>query len=149
MRLIPAVVMIFIASYTNLAVSATIYKCKDDKGKLIFQQTACNEKNVMGDSDAHNLWKEMRVLASEGKGILNWLGADLESIKQCNRDIKVYEKKVLKLKNRVSRVELDHKQLAKAYAYLKECAVCKTSAASNCIAAEASLEKAVSNLTEW
>lgn len=148
MRLVQVVLVIVLVSYSCLASSSTIYKCKGADGKLMFQQTACAEKNVIGGTDAHKLWKEMGLLATEGKGILNSLAPNIESIKQCNRDIKLYEKKILKLKKRVSKVALEHKDLAKAYTYLTECAVCKTSAESNCNAAKKSLEKAVINLTE-
>lgn len=148
MKLILAIIVLLVSSHISMA-DTTIYKCKDNNGRLIFQQTACDDKNIMGDTDVHKLWGEMRVLTAEGKGILGMLSADLESIKQCHRDIAVFKKNILALKSRVAVIEKSHKDILQAYDYLMRCAECRTSAESNCNAAEKSLEKAVSNLTEW
>jgi hypothetical protein len=129
--------------------SETVYKCRGENGRIVFQQVACDESNVTGDSVAHNLWRKMRALSSEGKNILSSLGADVESIKQCKRDILVFNEKVDALSSSVDQVARNYKNLVKAHGYLKDCGVCRTSAEANCRTADKYLDQAVSKLTEY
>lgn len=149
MRLPVIIFTLFAFTLPDYVQANTIFKCKDGNGKVVFQQTACDQDSVVGNSEAHRLWREMRVLSAQGSAILNSLGGDLESIKECNRNMEIYQKKVNSLAHRVARVAKDHQHLATAYSYLKECSVCRTSAESNCIAASKSLDKAVNQLTEF
>lgn len=141
------ILLCFSSAFVNAATA--VYKCKDARGKIVFQQVACDESQVTGDSSAHNLWRKMRALSSEGKNVLAILGADLESIKQCNRAIATFNTKVEELNPLVAQVGRQYQDLAKAHTYLKDCGVCRTSAEANCRTADKYLDKAVSKLTEY
>lgn len=143
------IVLLFFYFVIPAQAGSTVYKCKDKSGKVVFQQVSCDESNVTGDSSAHVLWRKMRGLSLEGKNVLASLGADIESIKQCNRDISVFNSKVEALTPEVSRLDRQHTYLVKAHSYLKDCGVCRTSAEANCRTADKYLDKAVSKLTEY
>lgn len=149
MRLLGLVFMCVLPLLAQAAAQTVVYKCRDDRGKVVFQQVACDESQVTGDSAAHDVWRKMRALSSEGKNALAALGADVESIKQCNRAIAVFNGKVEALSPAVARVARQHKDLAKAHTYLKDCGVCRTSAEANCRTADKYLDQAVSKLTEY
>jgi hypothetical protein len=129
--------------------ASKVYKCKDATGRIVFQQVACNESQITGNSSAHDLWRKMRALSSEGKNILAVLGADLESIKQCNRSIETFNSKVEELTPAVRQVGRQYPELVKAHTYLKDCGVCRTSSEANCRTADKYLNQAVSKLTEY
>ncbi len=128
---------------------STVYKCKDAKGRIVFQQVACDESQITADTPAHNLWRSMRALSSEGKNALAVLGADIESIKQCNRAITIFNEKVEALSPIAAKVGKEHPDLFRAHTYLKDCGVCRTSAEANCRTADKYLNKAVAKLTEY
>lgn len=127
----------------------SVYKCKDKNGRVVFQQVACDESQVTGDSTAHRLWRTMRSLSSEGKNVLAALGADVDSIKQCNKSINEFNRRVEQLNPQVAEVGRQHGDLVKAQRYLKDCGVCRTSAEANCRTADKYLDQAVSKLTEY
>lgn len=143
-------VVIVLCSFSSFVnAGSVVYKCKDEKGKIIFQQLPCNEGQVTGNSSAHDLWRKMRALSTEGKNVLAVLGADIESIKQCNRAIEKFNAKVEELTPVVEQVGREYPDLAKAHTYLKDCGVCRTSVEANCRTADKYLDKAVSKLTQY
>ncbi len=128
--------------------SSAIYKCKGSNGKMVFQQTPCDEKSITGNSPAHQVWREMRVMVSKGSDNLTSLGASVESIKQCKRNMEVFKSELESIRPKVAKVSRQHPNLAKAFTYLEQCAVCKTSAESFCHSADKSLDEAMVNLAE-
>ena len=141
---------LLVYSFGVLAEAGAVYKCRDKtSGRMIFQQSPCGQKNVVGGTDAHQLWREMRQLSTDGRLILSSLGGDVESIRVCQVKMERFGRKVRALKGRVRAVEKRNPHLAKAHVFLGECAVCRSSAESNCIAADRSLVKAVNQLSEY
>lgn len=124
----------------------TIFKCKGEKGRYVFQQTPCDEKDITGSGPEHVSWQEMKKLSEEGKKILALLGANVESIKKCHRSMSAYRKKIKDLGPTVAQVRREHPLLMKAYTYIRDCAECRTSAESNCRTADEYLIKATSRL---
>ena len=139
-----------ILSVLSLPVLAgsSVYKCKDTNGRIVFQQTPCSEANIVGDSDVHKMWHEMRALSAEAKFAIATLGADVESIKQCKRAIAVYNEKVDALLPEVNKYAKDYEELLKAHGYLKDCGMCRTSAEAYCRRADHYLDLVASKLTE-
>ena len=77
---------LLVYSFGVLAEAGAVYKCRDKtSGRMIFQQSPCGQKNVVGGTDAHQLWREMRQLSTDGRLILSSLGGDVESIRDDGR----------------------------------------------------------------
>jgi hypothetical protein len=131
----------------HVQASDQIYRCQLEDGRFQFQQTACSDDQVAGDSDAHKAWRKMRVLGVEGQSILQRLGPDVESIQQCNADIRRFQGKLNSVNKLLRNVkQAEHPALFKSYSYLQECAECRTSAASSCQQGGRYLDKAMQNL---
>lgn len=127
----------------------TIYRCKDANGRLVFQQVACDESQIIGNTPAHRLWRQMRVMSAQGRKVLASLGADVESIQACQNDMVRYQRNLQPLRPQVAQIARQHPDLVRAYSSLESCGVCRTSAVSNCTLADQYLEKAVARLTEY
>lgn len=51
--------------FVSLAQAANIYKCKDEKGRPLFSHTPCPDTDIDGESDTHQVWREMRTLVAD------------------------------------------------------------------------------------
>ena len=125
----------------------TIYRCKLLDGRYQYQQSPCSDSQVSGDTKAHKAWHKMRALNVEGEEILQRLGPDVESIKQCNADMREFQGKLNSVNSLLRSVkENEHPLLFKSYTYLQECAECRTSAVSSCQVANRYLDEAMADL---
>ncbi len=125
----------------------SIFRCKLPDGRYQYQQSPCSDEQISGETHAHKAWRKMRVLSIDGQKILQRLGPDVESIKQCKSDMRKFQGKlndVNKLLRNISQSE--QPLLFKSYSYLQECAECRTSAASSCQVANRFLDDAMANL---
>ncbi|NRB41596.1 MAG: DUF4124 domain-containing protein [Pseudomonadales bacterium] len=129
--------------------AADVYRCKSESGGVVFQQKACNDDQVSGNSSQHIAWRKLRVMTSEGLSILSSLGADVPSIKACKVKMKDYRHRLDDLKPLMTKIVYSHPHLAKSYGYLYECSVCKTSAEAFCRSSNASLREAMKTLVEF
>ncbi|HEY9032319.1 MAG TPA: DUF4124 domain-containing protein [Pseudomonadales bacterium] len=143
-------VLILVQVLLSASASAnTIYRCKDASGRMIFQQVPCAEDQITGNALPQQLWRQMRGLAAEGEKILNNLGADVESIKQCQASMQSFQQKLDALRPQVGQVARGHPDLLKAHSALGNCATCRTSAIANCSLAKDYLDRAMVKLTEY
>lgn len=147
MRLL--IILMILLPLADAAQAQTIYRCKNSEGKTVFQQVPCSESEISGTDTAHVLWRQMRNLVSEGEGILNALGADVESIRRCQTSMRDYQAKLDALRSDVARVARKHPNLKKAHSALQGCASCRTSAVANCTLANDYLDRAMAKLTEY
>ena len=46
--------------FNSLFTQAEIFKCRDGNGRASFSQQPCSAATVVGNSEAHKLWREMR-----------------------------------------------------------------------------------------
>ena len=122
--------------------TAEIYQCLDDNGRPSFSQTPCPVETVTGDSAAHKLWKDMRVLVNTGKNNAQKQGADVKSMIECkNREVEfaqaldVVDERLAELSSQ------EHKYLFSAQRSLRECGSCSSSAITYCQRADKALEK--------
>lgn len=129
--------------------AGAVYKCKDANGRMSFQQTPCAQETVDGSSEVHEVWRQMKALSAEARYVASALGADVESIKQCNRSMNAYLEKVNALEPAVNKLGSEFAEMAKAHVYLKDCGMCRASAASYCEKADYYLDLAASKLTEY
>ncbi|MCK5881006.1 MAG: hypothetical protein KAG18_03960, partial [Sinobacterium sp.] len=82
-----------------------------------------------------------------GEKILQRLGPDVESIKQCKTDMREFQLKLNRVNKMLKTVkESEQPLLFKSYSYLQDCAECRTSAASSCQVANRYLDEAMVNL---
>jgi hypothetical protein len=149
MRKVVCLSLLMVLSVPLWANDATIYRCKTPDGGYVYQQSTCSDDQVGNDTAAKRLWRKMRSYSQEGINILNDLGADTDSIKTCQKRMDVFSKKVASLEKQVNSFALDHKQLVKAYGYLKDCTECRTSAASSCQLSNTFLDKAMAEIMEY
>ena len=119
-----------------------IYSCRDDHGRALFSHQPCPATTVIGKSEAHKLWRDMRVLVNEGNSIYNKLGADVASIIACNNNVKAYGLKLDVIDKRLQSVSSSkHSPLFEAQANLRECGQCRSSAVQYCLQASQALDK--------
>lgn len=130
-----------------LAMSA-IYKCVDKQGNTSFSSKPCPAKKISGNSDAHMLWKDLKVMSDRGKEIVRSVGADLDSIKVCNTRSKRYKTDVQQLKPRIDQLSQKHIEMIKAFEILPECGVCKARGAARCSLVDRHLDSAKNELVE-
>jgi hypothetical protein len=124
-----------------------IYRCQLEDGTFQYQQTACSDKQVSGNTDSHRAWRAMRALSAEGQRVLQRLGPDVESIKQCGADMRKYQNKLNSVNKMLRNVKQSEQPLLfKSYSYLQDCAECRTAAASSCQLAGDYLDQAMRNL---
>ncbi len=134
---------------TSSSFANTIYRCQLADGRYQYQQSPCSDDQVKGDSVAHAVWRDMRKLTTEGEKILQRLGPDVESIKQCNADMRKFQSKLNDVNKKLRQVKQSEQPLLfKSYSYLQDCAECRTSAASACQAADKFLDQASSTLMQ-
>lgn len=146
--LVRNLVVLFIA-ILPLAGVAEIYQCLDAKGRPSFSNTPCPDSAVVGRSEAHRLWREMRVLVSEGHSINRLLGADVESIKNCNKSAQQFSEKLDKYNERLMALSsVKHKHLFKAMDYIRACGECRVAAANDCKKASTQLDEQMIVLLE-
>lgn len=127
-----------------------IYRCKNAQGAgFVYQQNPCADDQVVGTDLAHKLWRQTRQLVADKTETLQQLGADVESIKQCQQRMQTLNAKTQKLAKNIDAIALEHGKIAKAYGYLKECGECRTSAISACQQAEIFLNEATVDLMEY
>lgn len=128
----------------------TIYRCKNNQGQgFVYQQKPCSDDQVVGRDLPHKVWRQARQLVADKTEILQQLGADVESIKRCNKRMQHLNATTQKLAKKVDAVSLEHGKIAKAYGYLKECGECRTSAISACQQADIFLNEATVDLMEY
>lgn len=127
----------------------TIYRCKGKAGQLLFQQHPCSENQISSKSPAYQLWRDLRVQSSQAQSILAGLGADVESIKSCQRGMKAHQQALVAIRPRISAMARDYEELLMAANLLQACGECRTSAMSNCILADQELQKTMSKLMEY
>ena len=138
--------LLLVAANTHSATN--VYRCKTPEGGVIFQQKACSDKQISGDSQQHKMWRTLRGMTADGIRILSDLGADVESIKACKVKVDAYKLRLDALEPQMAKLTYTHPNLLKSYRYLYECAVCKTSAESFCHSSNASLDQAMKNLID-
>jgi Domain of unknown function (DUF4124) len=140
-------VFVLAVFYFPLNSLAEIYRCVDAKGRPAFSNTPCPDDAVVGNSPAHTLWREMRVLVSEGQNITKLLNADAQSIVNCRRSSAKFLKKLEGVDNRLANLSPDtHKHLFKAMDYIKDCAQCRSAAYHDCHKATTALDDEMSVL---
>lgn len=126
----------------SLSSQAEIFKCRDASGRASFSQQPCPETNVVGNSEAHQLWREMRVLVNEGGDIYKKMGPDVPSIIACNNAAKAFGLKLDAIDKRLLSVSPNkHAPLFEAQRQLRECGRCRSSAVNYCKQASQSLDK--------
>lgn len=126
-----------------------VYRCRAESGGIIFQQQPCSDAQVVGNGLQHEAWRKLRSLTAEGFDIMSRLGADVESIKACKAEFSAYRLKLDAMRAQMTSLVVTYPHLAKAYGYLYECAVCKTSAEAFCRSANQSLDEAMKSLIEY
>lgn len=127
----------------------TIYRCKGKAGQSLFQQHPCSENQISSGSPAYQLWRDLRVQSSQAQSILAGLGADVESIKRCQRGMQAHQQALVAIRPRINAMARDYEELLKAANLLQACGECRTSAMSNCILADQELQKTMSKLMEY
>lgn len=129
--------------------SQTIYRCKDSSGKIVFQQTACDEKHIAGNTEALQIWRQLRVLSARGRENLSTLQPEVESIARCQSKMEIFQADVAKMRPQVAAQSRKHPNLGLALSSLAACGECRSSAVSNCTLADQYLEKALVKLNEY
>lgn len=140
--------LILLGGQVLAAGKQAIYQCSGPDGGLIFQQTVCADSQVTGNSPAHRLWRELRQMVPKGKRVLTNLGADIPSIRACKKNMEQFHRELEAMKTSLAKLPPEHRFLVKAYGYLNDCGVCRTSAVSACNLADDYLDKAMVKLTE-
>ena len=131
-----------VLSLLSSLASAEIYKCRDANGRASFSQTPCPASVVTGDTEAHKLWREMRVMVNQGQSIYKKLGPDVSAIIECKNSAKAYALKLDEYDQRLQTVsEHKHPALFEAQRYLRECGQCRASAMQYCKRADTELDK--------
>lgn len=128
--------------FSSLNSHAEIYSCRDANGRALFSHQPCPAATVVGNSEAHKLWRDMRVLVNEGNSIYNKLGADVASIIACKNNVKEYGVKLDAIDKRLQTVSSGkHSPLFEAQANLRECGQCRSSAVQYCLQASKLLDQ--------
>lgn len=144
-----AVIVLCLFASSSLYAASTIYRCKLLDGRYQYQQEACSDEQVSGNTAAHKSWRAMRKLSVNGQKILQRLGPDVESIKQCKTDMRKFQAKLNDVNKMLKRVkESEQPLLYKSYSYLQDCAECRTSATSACQLAGRYLDEAMAKLMQ-
>ena len=126
---------------------ARLLKQRDPDGQLQVLAESVRLKTgaqfvVIGDSQAHQLWREMRVLANRGRSITERLGADVQSIIACrSREIDFSGELDVMDKRLQGLSVVEHKYLFAAQQSLRECGTCRSSALHYCGLASKQLEQ--------
>lgn len=127
-----------------------IYRCKNERSQgVVYQQRPCADDQIIGTDLPHRLWRQMRQLVADKTETLQQLGADVDSIKQCQARMQKLNAKTQRLAKSADVVAVKHAKIAKAYGYLKECGECRTSAISACQQADIFLNEATVDLMEY
>lgn len=129
--------------------ASKIYRCKDNSGRVVFQQTACDEGRIAGNSQAHQVWRQLRVISAKGRDNLSTLQGEVESIAACERNMKRFQGELDNLRGQVVQLSRKHLYIGRAFGSLEECGVCRSSAISNCTLADQYLDKALAKLNEY
>ena len=145
-NLVFSIVAVSLFAPSNFAADQ-IYRCKQANG-YVYRQIPCADHEVVADTAPKRVWKALRKLSVEGKLIIRELTAEVASIKQCEASMLAHSEKLNQIKPQVSRISIEYNELAKAYNYLQECAVCKSSAESYCRSADVSLDKVMPKLVQ-
>lgn len=133
--------------FNSLFTQAEIFKCRDGNGRASFSQQPCSAATVVGNSEAHKLWREMRALVNEGYNIYKKIGPDVSSIIACNDTAKVYGLKLDGIDKRLQAVSVnEHPALFKAQQSLRQCGQCRASAVQYCQQASQWLDKEMNAL---
>lgn len=121
---------------------AAVYKCVDKNGVASFSQRPCPAKKAEGDTEAHKLLKELRMLSNQGNEVVNSVGADLDSIRSCQAQAKQYHAQWQSFAQRIDGLPKDHKAMKQAYASLEECGICSARGNRRCDTARQQLNEA-------
>jgi len=144
-----ALICCTVFSVALYADNQTIYRCKDKAGRFVFQQYACSEDGISDRSPAYPVWRDLRIQSAQAKKTLAALGADVESIKQCQRAMKQYQQQLSTHRSKLQSLARDYEELVKAFGLLQECGECRSSAISNCQLADQQLEAVMGKLMEY
>lgn len=146
--ILTATVLLFMTLSANGHAGTDIYKCKSPQGGVVYQQKACNDRQVSGNTSEHRAWRELRALTAEGMDIHSRLGATVASIQQCKTEMRLFNGKLDGMQQRMKRFSIHSPKLYKAYEDLKHCTICKTSAESYCRTANTALNEAMKTLLQ-
>ena len=120
--------------FSSTVVSAEIFKCLDENGRSSFSQTPCPAEVVSGDSEVHQLWREMRVLVNKGVNIYSALGPDVQSILECKHSVEAFSAELDAIDVRLEALSAnEHKNLFLAQAQLRQCGQCRSAARQYCL----------------
>ncbi|NRB36935.1 MAG: DUF4124 domain-containing protein [Pseudomonadales bacterium] len=142
-------VILFAGLLFSLSLQAgQVYTCKDGNGRKTFQQTPCLNQTITVSGPAYELLSDMRKLSNRGMEINALIGPTVTAIKQCNHNVDVYSAEIAKIQPRLAPFQYKHKDLAKAYVQLQECASCRSAAANNCQSANQYLDIALAKMNK-
>ena len=143
------VICVMAAVLMSAGAQSDVYRCKSSDGGVVFQQKACDDDQISGNSLQHKAWRQLRGMTASGVDIISRLGADVASIKACKVEFKGYRHKLDEMKPMMVKLIYEHPHLAKSYGYLYECSVCKTSAETFCHSSNRSLDEAMKTLVQF
>ena len=139
--------MALLMASSALVTQAEIYKCRGASGQASFSEHPCPVASIVGNSEAHKLWRDMRVLVNEGQSLYKKLGPDVSSIIACNKAAKVYGLKLDVVDNRLQSVDKNKNfALFDAQQHLRQCGQCRASAVHYCKQASQALDKQMNAL---
>lgn len=146
MRVLFVALLASILQASPLYAEDEVYRCKNKEGGIVFQQSPCGDDQIVGNGLQHKTWRALRKMTAEMRSEVSSLGADIESIKSCKKNMDVFKKELYAMEKTVTSLVVSYPYLAKSYAYLHECAVCRTSAEAFCRSSDSSLDLAMKDL---
>lgn len=119
---------------------AEVYRCLSDDGHVSYGDVPCPQRYLSGNSQSANLWRALRLMASEGLKVNAKLGPDVYSIMACLDESTRYYSKLDALETPLSKLSLaQYSKMHDAMEYLRVCGECRVSAPHYCEKATRSL----------
>ncbi|CAA0108991.1 Uncharacterised protein [BD1-7 clade bacterium] len=144
-------ILIVLCSQLPLSAQAQdVFRCRGPGGVAVFQATPCkdlDEAAVRGPS--RDMVLEMRRLANKGRAIIADLGADVNSIKRCQKSMVPFVREVSAIKTQVMTLAAESREFKNGYAALEDCAQCRAAASSYCRQVDQHMDRVMMTLMQF
>jgi len=139
-------VILFSLVFTFSAAQAAVFKCVTAEGVAKFSNRPCPAQVLSGDSEAHQLYRDLQKELVKGSAIISSAQGGTAQILSCQKNQQAYLDNLSSFEPRVQVQDLRFQGFQSSYELLRQCGACQSRARRYCTGAVKALNQVKSNI---
>jgi len=139
-------VILFSVVFTSTAAQAAVFKCVTAEGVAKFSNRPCPAQVLSGDSEAHQLYRDLQKELVKGSAIISSAQGGTAQVLSCQKKQKAYVDNLSTFEPRVKVQAARFNGFQSSYALLQQCGTCQSRARRHCTGAAKALNQVKSDI---